>query len=188
MYLALFLMPWMAVYALATLGANHRDFLKEYYGSNILQFEIESERVYERKFASDASPREIAAQIVEELDIRGPYALGARSNTSRIVVFRGDPFVPRRITYTPADGKLVVERRSFRFPAFLTALHHRHGYRSEHAVNDLWGVTVDLVVFAMVFWVGSGLWMWWEIKVTRRWGVVCLAIGFALFALFLFTI
>jgi hypothetical protein len=40
----------------------------------------------------------------------------------------------------------------------------------------------------MIFWVASGLWLWWELKVTRRWGAVSIGGGVGLFALLLFTI
>jgi hypothetical protein len=39
----------------------------------------------------------------------------------------------------------------------------------------------------MVFWVASGLWMWWEMKVTRRLGLTALAGGVGVFALYLLT-
>jgi len=47
---------------------------------------------------------------------------------------------------------------------------------------------VDLVIVAMVFWVFSGLWMWWELKATRTLGAVLMFAGAGLFAMFLFTI
>jgi len=40
----------------------------------------------------------------------------------------------------------------------------------------------------MVFWAASGLWLWWELKSTRRWGALSIVGGFGLFALFLCTI
>ncbi|MCZ6635698.1 MAG: hypothetical protein O7G87_20055, partial [bacterium] len=67
-------------------------------------------------------------------------------------------------------------------------MHRRRGYQHKYALEDTWAFSVDLVILAMVFWVGSGLWLWWELKVTRLWGTVCLGIGIGLFALFLSTI
>ena len=40
-------------------------------------------------------------------------------------------------------------------------------------------------VAGVIFWALSGLWMWWELKVTRRLGALALAGGVALFAFFL---
>lgn len=47
---------------------------------------------------------------------------------------------------------------------------------------------MDLVIVAMLFWVLSGLWMWWELKVTRRLGAIFIFGGIALFGFFLLTI
>jgi len=47
---------------------------------------------------------------------------------------------------------------------------------------------MDLVIAAMVFWVLSGVWMWWELRSTRMWGGACLMLGVGLFGLFLFSI
>ena len=98
------------------------------------------------------------------------------------------PITPRRITYTPADGRLVIESQVFRTPAFLERMHRRRGYQSGYALDDTWAFSVDLVIVAMIFWVASGLWMWWEMKVTRRLGFAFAASGVAIFALFLSTI
>jgi uncharacterized iron-regulated membrane protein len=46
-------------------------------------------------------------------------------------------------------------------------------------------VSVDLVIVAMVFWVLSGLWLWWEMKVTRGFGMLSLAGGIGLFVFYL---
>ena len=45
-------------------------------------------------------------------------------------------------------------------------------------------MTVDVAIGAMMFWVLSGLWMWWEMKVTRRLGLVALLGGASLFTLY----
>jgi hypothetical protein len=37
----------------------------------------------------------------------------------------------------------------------------------------------------MVFWVASGLWMWWEMRKTRGWGLLSAAGGIGIFAWFL---
>ena len=40
-------------------------------------------------------------------------------------------------------------------------------------------------IAAMVFWALSGLWMWWEMKATRRLGLLALLGGAAVFAFYL---
>jgi hypothetical protein len=58
------------------------------------------------------------------------------------------------------------------------------GYR----LDTLWAVSVDLVIVAMVFWVASGIWMWWEMKVTRRLGLSALIVGVATFGFYLMAL
>lgn len=188
MYLALFLAPWMLMYALSSLAMNHREYLKERYGGKPPVWEKEREQTYTGTFPEDASRQMVAEQILHALDLEGAYGIRGRLDRGRLTITRNDPLVPRRITYTPEDGKLVVERRIFRTPTFLEGLHRRRGYQHGYFLEDAWAFSVDLVIVSMIFWVLSGLWVWWELKATRRWGAVCAAGGIGLFALFLLTI
>ena len=188
MYLALFLTPWVLIYALSTMSMNHRDFFKEHYGGSIVRYEKEREQVYAGTFSEDVRAWMIAEKILADLDLEGTYGVRRNREKGTITIVRQDPITPRRITYTPADGKLLVEREVFRAPSFLERMHRRRGYRHKYALEDLWAFSVDLVIVAMVFWGASGLWMWWELKPTRRWGTICVAAGVALFGFFLLTI
>ena len=73
-------------------------------------------------------------------------------------------------------------------PAFLERMHRRRGFQHAYALEDTWAVSVDLVIATMVFWAGSGVWMWWEMKKTRALGFAFGLAGFVLFALFLAAI
>jgi uncharacterized iron-regulated membrane protein len=44
---------------------------------------------------------------------------------------------------------------------------------------------VDLTILGLFLLAVSGLWMWWELRVTRRLGAVALGAGCGLFGLFL---
>jgi hypothetical protein len=57
-----------------------------------------------------------------------------------------------------------------------------------YGIDTGWAVSVDLVIVAMMFWVLSGLWMWWEMKVTRRLGALAALGGAGLFAFYLLAI
>jgi hypothetical protein len=93
---------------------------------------------------------------------------------------------PRRLTYTPSDKKLVIERLPFRANALLERFHRRRGYATGYALDTAWAVSVDLAIAAMVFWALSGLWMWFEMRTaTRRLGLLALAGGVALFGFYL---
>ena len=95
---------------------------------------------------------------------------------------------PRRIIFTPQDRKVVVDRMELETSGFLNRFHRRRGYQQPYAADIAMAVSVDAVIIAMVFWALSGLWMWWEMRATRLWGVACAAAGMGIFILFVLTI
>ena len=189
MYLALFLSPWMLMYGLSTIVMNHRPFFKDLYGGNLVSWTMERQQPYGGQFSAKTEGRAVADQILRDLGMEGNSNVNpGRAGAAKYTIVRTDPITPRRITYTPADGKLVVERQEFRTQPFLESLHRRRGYKSDFALDDAWAVSVDLAIIGMVFWVASGIWIWWELKTTRRLGMICLAAGVAVFGTFIFAI
>jgi hypothetical protein len=57
---------------------------------------------------------------------------------------------------------------------FLTRLHTTHGYPEELGARWFWAIAVDGMFVTMVFWGFSGLLMWWQLKGTRRSGILFL--------------
>ena len=182
MYLALFLSPWMLMYALSTIVMNHGNLFR-----SPPRVEKEREMSYKSTLPPDARPTQMAHQILGDLGMDGMHGFNRRPD-GRLTIVRQDPLIPRRITFTPADGKLVVERQKFRMVEFLNRMHRRRGYQHPYGLDKTWAASVDLVVISMVFWVASGLWMWWELRVTRRLGALAVATGVILFAIYLVTI
>jgi hypothetical protein len=186
MYLALFLTPWVLMYGLSTMAFNHHHALREWYGG-APPFVLEKEVDYERAFPDSLGAQQIAQQILRDLDLDGRFRV--RGNAARrLTILRQDPVSPTRVVFLPQERRVTVEVQETRTPNLLARLHVRRGYQSEYAVDDTWAVSVDLVIGAMLFWVLSGLWLWWELKVTRRWGAVAILGGLGLFGLFLVTI
>lgn len=181
MYLALFLAPWMMGYALSTLAMNHRM-------PRPTAFITEREHTYPHVFTAGTPPREIARQILSDLDLDGAFGVQGPAPDGRLTINRQDMLTPRRITFTPADRRVVVERMELETSGFLNRFHRRRGYQQPYAADLAMAVSVDAVIVAMVFWALSGLWMWWEMRTTRGWGLACTAAGIGLFALFVLTI
>jgi hypothetical protein len=181
MYLALFLAPWMLGYALSTLAMNHRmprptTFIKE------------SEQQYVNVFEPGTPPREIARQILLDLDLDGAFSVQGPAPDGRLTVTRQGMLSPRRITFTPQDRRVVVERMELETSGFLNRFHRRRGYQQPYAADLAMAISVDAVIVAMVFWSLSGLWMWWEMRATRGWGLACAATGIGIFTFFVFAI
>jgi hypothetical protein len=186
MYLALFLFPWMLMYALSTAVMNHRAWFIAP-GAPPPPFERERQIAYDGVFPQDADLRTVSRQILASLELDGAHGVSRRKDGA-IVITRNDLLTPRRITYQPADRTLLIEKLPLRANAFLERFHRRRGYATGYAFDTVWAVTVDAAIVAMVFWVLSGLWMWWEMKVTRPYGAIAMTGGLALFALFLMTL
>lgn len=187
LYLALFLNPWILMYALAVFSGNHRGLFKNEDPWHV-KFEIEKEQLYQAAFSENVEPRMVGEQILADLGIEGTYTARHNKDKGIYVINRRDPITPKRITYIPAEDKLIVERKHFTSMNVLQGLHHRQGYRQVQLLDDTWGFSVDVAIAGMILWVLSGLWMWWGIKLARRWGLVAILVGFVLFGFFIITI
>lgn len=188
MYLALFLTPWLLMYALSTIVMNHRVQFSEYYGGKPVKWTTEKEQKYAAQFPPQADARMMGEQIMADLKFEGNFNANLSKDRQKLTILRTQPVAPRRITYALANGNLLIEKQELRTQPFLESLHRRRGFQSTFLLDDLWGVTVDAVIVAMVFWILSGLWMWWEMKITRRTGAIFISTGLALFTFFLLTI
>ncbi|MEY4938885.1 MAG: hypothetical protein RIQ93_620 [Verrucomicrobiota bacterium] len=186
-YLGLFLAPWLLMYALSTMAMNHHGYFIAKHGREPQPFEKERELPYAESFSAGASPREVGRQILISLDLDGAHTVNQRPNGS-VVINRNDLVSPRRITYTPGDHQLLIEKQAPRANVVLERFHRRRGYATGYALDTAWAVTVDLTIAGIVGWLLSGLWIWWEMKATRVAGAVAALSGAALFLLFVFTI
>ena len=188
MYLGLFLVPWLAMYALSTIVMNHREAFQEHYGGSLVRWDKEREGTAAFRFSPGAAPQFMGEQILEQLQLPGNFNANLSKDRSKLTINRTDPLAPRRITYFPADNRLLVERQEMRAEPFLESLHRRRGYQSRYLPDRLWGFSVDLAIAGMLAWVLSGLWMWWELKATRRTGALFALGGMLIFCFYLVRI
>jgi hypothetical protein len=188
MYSALFLTPWMIIYAGSGLVLNHLPLVRGWYGSNFAHFEKTGEQPYTTTFSSDADVRTIAAQILNDLDLAGTFGVQGNVDSPRIVINRNGSFAQHRVTYLPGERRLTIEKQSFILPVFLNRAHFRHGFNHPYAAAQTWAFIVDFVVVAMIFWALSGVIMWWEIKPARGLGWASLAASAGVFGLLLVSI
>ena len=188
MYLALFLMPWMLMYTLSTFVMNHRDTFIEMLGGEKPNWVFESQQQYDGAFSLEADRNDIAQQILSDLRMDGRHRVGGNLESGKITIDRNDPLTPRRITFHAETRQVLVERRLSTPNTWLEQMHRRRDFNSDYMVDDSWAVSVDIVILAMVFWVLSGLWMWWEVKLTRRMGSIVAIAGAGLFIMFIMAI
>ena len=74
--------------------------------------------------------------------------------------------------------------RDLNWRNYLLRLHMAHGYPVQKNHRWFWAIAVDLMFASMVFWGLSGVVMWWQIRRTRRIGMILL-IGSAIVATWL---
>lgn len=184
MFTALFLGPWMVMYALSTLVMTHSDFVFSFYPTKSPALTTERELDYSRSFPTNMTREEIGLRILQDLGLDGTHSVSGGKNGKPLVINRQHSLSTRRVTFDAAAGKVVIQREEFRAPTFLERMHRRRGYNHPYALEDTWGFSVDAAVVIMVFWSLSGLWLWWEMKSVRLWGMLALVAGLGLFAVF----
>ncbi|MCA9059577.1 MAG: hypothetical protein KDA85_13815 [Planctomycetaceae bacterium] len=88
--------------------------------------------------------------------------------------------------YNAAEGSLTgqiaapsdTQKPSPPLRNFLTALHKTHGYPADEGQPGFWwAVCVDAMAAFMIFWAGSGILMWWQIRRTRIVGTAILLLS-----------
>ena len=63
-------------------------------------------------------------------------------------------------------------------------MHARGGFEQDGLLERSWSVIVDLVCVAIVLWIATGLYMWWGVPGSRRWGWVAISAGVVSFLVF----
>jgi hypothetical protein len=183
LYLGLFLMPWLLMYAVSTVLMNHRESVAKFYPDRRPAMVVERELDYSRTFPAAAVPADSARQILRDLGLDGAHRVSGGRDGKPLVIDRDDPLAVRRMTFRPDTGRLTIQREEFRGATFFERLHRRRGYHLPYLADDAWALSVDVTIVAMVFWGLSGIWLWWELRATRHWGAWCGAAGLVLFAL-----
>jgi hypothetical protein len=85
-----------------------------------------------------------------------------------------------RVTYNALTGTVSgapadsAPREELSTRRFLTRLHLASGFPGSTNARWFWAVLVDAMAAVMVFWAASGLFMWWQVKSTRRFGFLVL--------------
>ena len=88
---------------------------------------------------------------------------------------------PARVTYVLKDGHIDITRyagdHGMSLRGFLLRLHVSHGQPPHWNGRMFWTLAVDVMAIAMVCWGLTGLLMWWQLKRTRTFGAVVIALS-----------
>lgn len=182
LFLGMLMLPWTLVYGLSTFILNHREhFLSSRPASQPWS------SLWEKDYAIDVPAgtdtlREIAQRMLNDQGLEGAFGVqrqGQRLNIN-LLSFRQ----PIRLAYDIDRKRLKAETRTPGLPEVLVRLHERTGY-GRGGLHNVWAVAVDIFCLGTLAWIGTGLYLWWKLSATRRWGFVTIGGGVATIAILL---
>jgi hypothetical protein len=182
LYLGMFLLPWFLMYGASSVPFSHNEWF-----TARPQWIARADRSYGLEVPAGANLREVGARILADLGMSGAFG-ASRPSSRQINVYCPNFLRPTRITYDLDKKRLLAEDREFHWPQFLTGLHARGGFEQDSVLNDAWGVTVDVVCVAMILWIATGVYMWWQLPASRGWGWLALLGGAGSFVLCLLAL
>lgn len=177
LYLGMFLLPWFFLYGLSSLLISHHSWFRS---GTPPQWTVLFDKEYSYPFEEGDDVRKTAEHILEEHNLTKSF-FAPRPNKGILRINQSSFWKTTRLTYFMNEHRLLAEQRRFNFEQFLIGMHIRAGYQQPRLWNDIWAVTVDLVCIAILFWLASGIYMWWKIRKTRWWGALALGGGFVSF-------
>lgn len=186
--IGMFLTPWVVMYALSTMVMQHRKLVYGQQQRVNPEFKVVCEEVYQASFKTGDDSREVAKQILKDLDLEGAHSVRGNLDQGRLEINRNRPIGSYRITWEAGSDTVKVEQQEFGLAFFLEILHRRSKFNQPYWINDAWAVIVDLFVLAVLGWAFTGLWMWWGMKSTRNLGTVFMLLGVTIFLYLVLTI
>ena len=184
LYLSLCLLPWFFVYGLSSIPITHN--LREWFDDGNPQWITRFDREYSLPVPKGVDLKRIGAQILKDAGLKGTFGINRRNGKLNINQVR---FTSRtRLTYFIQEDRLLAEDRRFRWDQFLIGIHVRGGFHHDSFLYDAWAVVVDIVQIGILIWIASGIYMWWLLSQTRRWGFVALGSGLLSFFIFILAL
>jgi hypothetical protein len=184
LYLALLLLPWMVMYGVSALPFAHASFFEQLNESTSPDWSLRFERPYHQVIPEEADLRQVGAEMLHANGLEGSFGV-YRGSAQTINVYLFDFWSATRLTYFFDEGRLRAEDRRFRWDHWLTGMHARGGFQQASWLDDAWAVVVDLACLGLLVWIASGLYMWWEVRHLRAWGLLALGGGLLSFLVFL---
>ncbi|MGI6454828.1 MAG: PepSY domain-containing protein [bacterium] len=183
LYLGIFLLPWFLMYGISSLLISHHSWFR----STDPGWQPVFEKEYQFPADQYEDVREAALLILREHDLENAF-WAHHPNPNRLVIHQFDFWSSNRLTYEQDTNRLTAEHQRLKLDQIILRMHFRGGFIHPGFLNFLWGVLVDIVCIAIMFWIVSGLYMWWKLRKLRTWGLLALAAGTFSFLLLLLGI
>jgi hypothetical protein len=186
LYLGLSLLPWLFMYGISSLPFAHSQFFDRRDAAKGLPlWTLRSEHVVDLPLPEDPKAlRSLGAALLAQAGVENTSFGAYRQSPVQVNVYSYSFWKSTQLKYFVDRKKLTVEDRRFRWDHFLTGMHARGGFEQEGVLQNSWSVIVDLVCLGIVLWIASGLYMWWGLPGSRRWGWMAILAGTASFLLF----
>ena len=181
LYTGLFLLPWVIMFGVSTIPINHQS------PESALWTHLAEHRFDAPVPASSENLRPLGRQMMNAAGLEGGYYV-YRVNPRQIQAGHPRFLGPIRLNYFLDEQRLVVEQRPFSLRPFLSGMHTRGGYDMGGFWDSVWAFFVDVVSVGLILWIASGIYMWWGLPSTRRWGWLALGAGAICFAVIIATL
>jgi len=179
--LGLALLPWLSLYALSAIAFNHAERFEQADKEKGLPNWIPRfERPYDTAVPESGDLRAFGQRVLRDAGIEGTFGV-YRQGPDQVNIYVYTFWKSTQLKYFIRQKRLVAEDKRFRWDHFLTGMHAKGGYQ-DGGLHDLWAAVIDLVCFALLVWVVTGLLMWWRMASARLWGFAALAAGWLVFA------
>ena len=187
LYLGMLLIPWVFVFAFSTFIFNHGNSFSGSRG-NADDWQQVWQKEYQLEIPEGRENlRRTASVLLSEHGINGPR-FGVRRNGPRMEINIQKFLSPERLVYHGRDQKLIYQKRSVFWAEVFSRLHLRHGWGNDGPLYQSWALLVDVFCLATLAWIFTGLYLWWKISATRKWGFIALLSGFLSFGILLLTL
>jgi hypothetical protein len=181
LYTGLFLLPWVIMFGVSTIPINHQS-------PETAVWTRLGEHAFDAPVpGQEENLRPLGRQMMDAAGIEGGYWV-YRVSPRQVQAGHPDFLAPVRLNYFAQEKRLVVERRPFSLRSFLSGMHTRGGYDMGGFWDSVWAVFVDAVCVGLILWIASGMYMWWGLPATRRWGWIALGAGAVCFAVIIATL
>jgi len=187
LYLGLALLPWFLMYGVSSVPFAHNQFFERRDAAKGLPlWTLRSTHDVDAAIPDQPEAlRAFGATLLRHAGMSAETTFGAyRQSPTQVNVYVYSFWTSTQVKYYADEKRLTVEDRRFRWDHFLTGMHARGGFEQESLVVRSWSVVVDLVCLAIVVWIASGLYMWWGLPGSRRWGWLAITGGAISFLIF----
>lgn len=182
LYSGLFLAPWMVIYGLSALLLNHNAQFREWLGLEPPTWKLVRQLDWRPGMDAPHEPRELALQMLSAAGLEGAWRFIGQPRAERLQVLRLSGSGNYRLTWERRTGRIRIEHQSpSSLVRFVHFLHFRAGYGWTRPAYVAWAVAVDAVAAGILFWVLSGVYLWWRQPRVRVFGGVCFVGGLLIF-------